>query len=82
VTQSVYRRATVWAASVIFIINQEIVFYSTESMRALGSAQVPIHWALRALSLKVKRLKREAAEVEVEVELYLHFSHMFSCYSA
>jgi hypothetical protein len=50
---------------------------------ALGSTQPPIQWIGGALSLKIKRLGREAdhsppysAEIKECVELYLHTAHI------
>jgi hypothetical protein len=55
------------------------IFFTTMSRMAPGPTQPPIPWVLGALSLEVKRPRREAdhsppssAEVRECMELYLH----------
>jgi hypothetical protein len=82
IAQSVYRWAMDWTIGVLGFNSWRglgIFLFTAASRMALGPTQSPIQWVAGALSLGVKRPRREAdhsppsrAEVKECVELYLH----------
>jgi hypothetical protein len=82
ISQSVQRWATGWTIGVPGFDSRRglgIFLQTTPSRTALGPTQPPIQWVPGALSLGVKRPRREAdhsppssAEVKEWVELYIH----------
>jgi hypothetical protein len=80
--QSVYSWATGWTIGVLGFDSRQglgIFLFTTASRTALGPTQPPIQWLSGALSLGVKRQRREAdhsspsgTEVKEFVEPYLH----------
>jgi hypothetical protein len=66
-----------------------IFLFTTASRKALAPPQPPIQWVPGAVSIGVKRLRREAdhsppssAEVKEQVELYLHSPNTPSWFGA
>jgi hypothetical protein len=86
------RWATGWTIGVLGFDSRRglgIFPFTTASRTALDPAHSPIHWVPGALSLRVKRLGREAdlspsssAEVKKCVELYLQFPNTPSWHGA
>jgi hypothetical protein len=73
-----------WGSRVRFPAGAGNLSFTTASRTALGPTQPPVQWVPGALSLRVKRPRREAdhsppsgAEVKECVELYLHPQYAF-----